>query len=537
MQHIFNIYKTAIIILAFLAFLIPGKFFLWTELHQSFLALTSVFLLCFHILSYKKIKIDFYFLFVNFLVILIWIWLIINELPFLSYAVIGSLYLYFSFFAYTLGKNCELRLLLEVSSFILIIVCAASVVIQIYQFNSWHENYQTLINHYSFKDGTRPYANIAQPNRLASIYVFSLAILLWASNEGILKIKYLYIFTFFIAIGITLTYSRTAYLCILLMSLFSLLQRRKYQRIYFLFLLLVCLFASKVINNFYINPRELTENLNGGRFALWKMSFDAISESPWIGYGFNETGRAHFGVIEESQFKHVFAAQAHNIFLDFILWFGVPLGSALIFICIYFFYKLLISLIKTRNFLPLISLIPFSIHSLLEYPLYYANALMFFSIFIGVATNHISTEKNSGVFYIRKKYFSALFLISSFFGGYVFYECTKMEEGLLNQKMYFSRIKGIEKTKTEEILFLDIPSAYINSIGIRTSDKPKIKDIDNIENLLHYLVVPRHYWVLLEYYKEHNNQQKFDFWLSKGKSLLPQQQSLELQEHYAPKSE
>ncbi|MDH1430291.1 O-antigen ligase family protein [Comamonas aquatica] len=532
MYHFYNIYKALAIFTAVASFVIPGKFFLWPELHQSICALLAIIL--FSLKKNKVIKIDFFFYFILFFISFIFINHIFLKIQFHSYFIVGCLYLIFSFFAYSIGKDERLNIILETSSIILIFVTSISFIIQVYQLYGWSEDYGLIMNHYDHNQPGRPYANIAQPNILASIYIFSSVILFWSYVEGLIKKHYIITYTLFLIIGIAITYSRTAYLSLILIVLISFFQKNKFQKIYFSFILTACLLTHLAFQKTSDTSRNLTENLNNGRFDIWKMSFEAFLNSPWVGYGFNESGRAHFQVIENSEFKNIFTAQAHNIFIDFILWFGLPIGLTLSIALIFYFYKILIGS-KGKGYLPFLVLLPFAVHSLLEYPLYYANTLMFFSIFIGVASRFYIANFFKSTISIKIFF---LILISTFlFSAYFAYECLKMESGLLNQKMYFSRIKGVEKTKTDKFFLADLPKSHIEIIGIRKNEELKENDIKKIKEILHYIVVPRYYWVLLEFYKKTNNQEDFDYWLIKGSALLPLQQSRELRQHYAPEKE
>lgn len=106
-----------------------------------------------------------------------------------------------------------------------------------------------------------------------------------------------------------------------------------------LFVLSTVLIGSGFINIDGLNEGSLLYKIfNGtlidsnGRSEIWDMGFDILREYPWIGVGF---GGDH--IIAESYFERY--SSIHNVLLEVLINFGIPLG--LLIICMYFirFYK------------------------------------------------------------------------------------------------------------------------------------------------------------------------------------------------------
>lgn len=370
-----------------ISFIIPGTISFWNEMHQSISAiLCSIFLIFYawnENFKFRKFQIFFIIMLIS---------SIINHIIFhtnnsKSYIIVGSIYIICCIRVQQIFENIKIDVALKYLACALLTITSLSLIIQFYQSLGISQNYWPWMYSMSISSGSRPYANIGQPNILASIYVTSLCAIFWATHEKLLSIKYTYLFGAICSIGVAFTQSRTGYLSIIFLSLLFLLQKKSSlnKKLYFPFIFICCLISSELIQNSTGMNRELSENLNNQRFSLWLIGLDAIRSSPLVGYGFHETARAAFHVIENSPIQHILVSQIHNIFIDIFIWFGIPIGAILCAILIKSYYEIIQKSINKNYIYPLMALTPFSIHSLLEYPLYYANNLVLFSMIIGMS--------------------------------------------------------------------------------------------------------------------------------------------------------
>ena len=116
---------------------------------------------------------------------------------------------------------------------------------------------------------------------------------------------------------------------------------------------------------------------------MWNQALLAISESPWFGYGWNQTGLAQMTVFDTYPTTEWYKS-AHNIGLDLLLWLGLPVG---LFFIIYF----LIGLkwlskrsVTTENIIGFSMIIVMFIHAMLEFPLHYSFFLFPLGFIIGL---------------------------------------------------------------------------------------------------------------------------------------------------------
>ena len=240
------------------------------------------------------------------------------------------------------------------------------------QLDIWKAGYQEVHG--------RPYANFGQPNLAASLLLTGVCCTIFLHKKAkIGKITTLVI-ALFMAGALAFASSKTSFLSILVLFSLLIFFRNYFESVIFLIIGITVFFLKKIFETRDILGEG---DLSTGRFELWATIFEAFLSHPWVGYGVLNTRGAHFEVIERHVVTHgVIIGSSHNIFLDFIIWFGLPLGMVVIFlwgkIHMEFFRE------NRNNISLLIIPIPLLVHSLLEYPLFNANFFFFYIIVIVV---------------------------------------------------------------------------------------------------------------------------------------------------------
>ena len=134
-------------------------------------------------------------------------------------------------------------------------------------------------------------------------------------------------------------------------------------------------------------------SLSTGRFAAWTLLLDAASHAPWQGFGWLRVGAAQLSVansyppISEKIWFH-----AHNLFLDFVLWCGYPLGLLLSGLVVYWLVE---RARKTRTLEAMTGMLVvaiFGVHAMLELPHHYAYFLIPVGLWIGQVEHGMSSR-------------------------------------------------------------------------------------------------------------------------------------------------
>nr|WP_228151000.1 O-antigen ligase family protein [Acinetobacter indicus] len=204
--------------------------------------------------------------------------------------------------------------------------------------------------------------------------------------------------TFFIF----LTGSRAGWLTLFLLIFLAIIFRQKKEiKFNFFFFgmlnILYLIFSYSFSNNSRNTIKSLERTFHDSRLSLWSDSVSSIWANPWLGYGVN--GVRSSRLFGDQNFKIPYTS-SHNIFLDLFLWFGFLGGIFFCFFLIYIFLKFIVN----KEYEIFIFLIPFLIHSLLEYPFRYLYFLVLiipvFSMIKGVKTIYISRFVFLGLFLV-----------------------------------------------------------------------------------------------------------------------------------------
>lgn len=241
---------------------------------------------------------------------------------------------------------------------------------------------------------TRPYANMGQPNQLATLLLWGVLALFWGNVRHRLRVGIAIFGSAFLLFGVALTLSRTAWLGAALLLGMIWLWRRNWSNprtpwvasglgVYFV----ACIyFVRWVPHALWGGSPDWANIINIGsasRPALWTMFIDAANHQPWLGYGWNQTGVAHLAMALAHPPLHEYFQNAHNLFLDLVLWCGFPVGIAVSSYLICWIVSMLLRVKTSEDRILLLLLLVVANHAMLELPLYYAYFLLPVGLIMG----------------------------------------------------------------------------------------------------------------------------------------------------------
>lgn len=245
--------------------------------------------------------------------------------------------------------------------------------------------------------GARPYANLAQPNNLATLLLFGVAVSLHLYSKQVFHPFTAGILIFFIYIGIVVTQSRTAILGLFVLLVFwvffGLLKstarepwRRAFESLILLLMFLGMTLLLPVLQQLILLQGEsmLTRGaISTQRLLIWEQLTDAALRRPWLGYGFNNVGEAMV-LVSADYPESIYTEYAHNLFLDLIIWFGMPIGGLVSLGLLYWLFTRIRACGTLEQWLGLAIILVFGVHSMLEMPHAYAYFLVPVAIMAGV---------------------------------------------------------------------------------------------------------------------------------------------------------
>jgi O-antigen ligase len=238
-----------------------------------------------------------------------------------------------------------------------------------------------------------PYANVAQPNHLASMLFLGVVGLFFLHERGRVR-GALAVATYgLLAFGMVMTASRTAWLTMGLAAVGLWLAcgraplRIGRARVIgaalgFLFLLLTWTPLNDLL---LLSPGRTfaVQSQLGPRPLLWATMAIAISLQPWFGYGWNQGLVAQSRVVDQFPASGRLIQNSHNLMLDLAVWNGVPLALALCALLGWWFWKHLRASRSAAQVGLLTGVGAVFVHAMLEFPLSYAYFLVPVGLMMG----------------------------------------------------------------------------------------------------------------------------------------------------------
>ncbi len=281
----------------------------------------------------------------------------------------------------------------------------------------------------------RPFANFGQPNQLGTFLVWSLLAIGWGFVRQKIGAVVAILAACYLLFGLSLTASRTSWLAVIILVAFSWIWRRRWadSRLPLTVSLLAILFFG-----FTASVGWLSEQLVGGvsaaldasriageqRPAVWRLFFEAVTLKPWFGYGMNQVGYAQLAVALNHPPLRPLFSQSHNIFLDFVLWFGIPIGLAISAVLVRWFWVRIRRVATEADAIQMLFLLVIANHAMLELPLHYAHFLLPVGLMMGALEIRLG---NAPIFVMARRWtavvwFSAAILLATIIRDYMLVE-------------------------------------------------------------------------------------------------------------------
>ena len=238
----------------------------------------------------------------------------------------------------------------------------------------------------------RAVGNLRQPNHLASLLLWGLIALVWLAESGLLRRAVVHVFAALLLVGVVLSASRTGIVGALLLCVWGALDRRLSRPGRALLLVMPLAYAllwaalagwAHLAGASLAAETRLTAahgDLSSSRLAIWSDTLGLIRRVPWTGVGFGEFNFA-WSLTPFPQRPTAFFDHTHNLPLQLLVELGVPLGGlVLVLLCVALWrgWRTAVNDVETapvsRAALAMVVMI--TVHSLLEYPLWYAYFLL-----------------------------------------------------------------------------------------------------------------------------------------------------------------
>lgn len=254
--------------------------------------------------------------------------------------------------------------------------------------------------------GARPFANVAQPNHLATLLALGLVGLLALNHRGQLRGTAAVAAAGLLLFGLALTGSRTGWLQVVVIALgLGLARWRAGLQVHRGWLLLPVGLAAGVAawhalqqTLLLAGGRALAEQTRlGTRRQHWEWMLDAILREPVSGYGWGQVSVAQARVAADHAASGEMIEHSHNIVLDLLVWNGLPLGGLVILACAWWYCRRAGSCRDAGAALMLVGIAVVVVHGLLEYALEYAYFLLPLGFMVGTVDARVTKRPAASI--------------------------------------------------------------------------------------------------------------------------------------------
>lgn len=418
----------------------------WAGFFSEFLCFVASVLLLPCLFRYKT-KIPKNIIPILFITLIPIVQFIFGQIYFFSTAFFSAVYLFYFCLMIIVGFNFALneKEILNIEYFLAFFFLVVNIISSVFAIIQWLGLSSNSIFIMNFT-GNRPYANMAQPNHLATFLCIGIFSSWYLFEKNKLNKYVATLSCLFFLFTIALTQARVAWIILIFSLVYIFFNIKKYEFklsnkfLYFIVIFfIICVLILPYINNFLLSSFDLIETSTiverasekNGRLIIWNQMLHAIMEKPWIGYGWNQTTAAQYSVISQIHGQE-WVTSAHNLVLDIIVWCGIPLGIIIVGYFLYLYMKLICSVTNIEGVFCILAISAITIHSLLEFPMYYS----YFFIPIGLLIGVLLKKEDQN--YIKIKPYALIVVFVFSLGGMIgiFQQYMKIEDNLFAGKLH-----------------------------------------------------------------------------------------------------
>lgn len=268
----------------------------------------------------------------------------------------------------------------------------------------------------------RPFANLGQPNHLAFLLCVAIASVWWLYQLGRIRIGVAIGAVLSLLWGLALTQSRIGWIIVPVFAALCLLWRGKpdFRQVSGRLIIgLVLAYAIMVIalpvislSLLGVSSQSATERVgtytSSERLVLFQQAIQMSLSHPWFGAGWLQFGPQQLRIGSDFA-PSLYSEYAHNIVLNFAAELGWPVTIIVFGAIAYWFYAGFFrrTISKEAGF-AILFFVAVSVHSLVEYPLWYAYFLLPTALLIGMVHQE---RLGGGAIKLSRLYLIAVFLL------------------------------------------------------------------------------------------------------------------------------
>jgi O-antigen ligase len=338
----------------------------------------------------------------------------------------------------------------------------------------------------------RPYANFGQPNQLGTLLLWGLLATAWGWLRGQVNARLAIVMAAFVLFGLALTGSRTAWFGTSLVVVAGWLWRRLWPNartpwvvtslaLYFV----VCVVIQADLRSLLIGdaalPSEYLNPMSGQqRLIAWSAFADALLQRPWFGYGWSQVVSAQLAVATEHPTLNGVFTSTHNLFLDLLIWCGIPLGLLIALALVAWLWRKLKAIRSAEDVILVMFLVVVANHAMLELPLHYA----YFLLPVGLVMGVLNSRMGEVTVFVLPRWLSAgIWMGATLLLVLIIRDYSRIEPSHENFRMQQMRIK-VAHIDAPDVLMLTQWREFIEVGRTEPTANMSASDIDRIRTVV-----------------------------------------------------
>jgi O-antigen ligase len=393
--------------------------------------------------------------------------------------------------------------------------------------------------------GRRPYANMGQPNQLGTFLIWGLLALFWAYLRRYVGSTTAIGASLFLLFGIALTVSRTAWIGVILLVIGGWYWRRLFHSRWLPLVLtgLASTYFCIVWNLPSISKALFLSTADGDldslmrlsselRLPAWSLFVDAIGHRPWLGYGWNQVTLAQATVAPDHPSLNAIFYQSHNLFLDLVLWCGLPIGLVLTGWLLWWFYRGFRLVRRCEDAVLMLFLLVIANHAMLEYPLHYAYFLLPVGLIIGALEQRLDTGPTLAVGrnLVLALWLCIAALLTIFIRDYI-----RVEESYRTLRFEWANIKTAP-ARAPDVLLLTQWRDYFKAVRLEPRTGMDVSDVKLLRDLAGVYPNPGLLQKLAQTLALNGEPTEAKLWLTRACQMVPRTQCDALKRSWASQS-
>lgn len=516
-----------------LSWLLPNSTRPWTSFHSDAWAATALILIGFTVFFKRRQALTIHGLPVAIALISLIppLQFLTGILPFAGYGWLPMLYLLGFSMAMLIGSTWDKwhPKLMQLMLFGAIVFAGVlSSVLQLYQWlgltqDSWVTNIWVLQY-----NSTRPYANLGQPNQLATLLLWGLIGCAWLVFNRLISGKTVGLIAALLMSGLALTQSRSGLLSLVALCIAAVYWRKIWYSqalalgvILLIFWYVIQLLLLPHLGQYLFLDTQSSlsaRSTNELRPAIWAMILDASTLRPLAGYGWNQVLPAQLAVTENhKEIIGLYTAQAHNLFLDLIIWTGWPIAIVIGSILIAWFVTAAKRVKNVNDAAYFLAVLVIGVHSMVEFPLHYGYFLFLTGFFIGALNGRMD------IWCVARLHFVPIvimFFLVTVGAGYVVYDYFRLEAAYNNLRFKQANFKNAPNIHIPHAIVINQFQIMLDLFALTPTGGLNSDELRRFEQTVTAIPSPHNLGKLITIMSLNDEPEKARFWFEKAKSLL-----------------